>query len=148
MAAGGATSTAKPCETVRTFTTLGSPGVPTLPTMGLDAALTPKKFVATAEHEYAWPVARPATEMGEVAPFLKWLAPPDVGVQVTRYDRIELALLGPARNDTFSEPFALGAGPETIDSSVGAPGDPTINAPDAADPTPGPTAFVADTLHV
>ena len=137
-----------PCATFSTLTTLGRPGVPTVPTIAFDVALPPKKLVATAVHEYPCPVSKPVTVTGEVALDFHRVAPLDVGTQVTRYERIELPLLGPARNETCNDPFAVGAGPDTTDVIVGAPGEPTINGGDDADPTLGPTALVADTLHV
>ena len=59
-----------------------------------------------------------------------------------------LPLFAPGVNVTVKEPVDVVVEPEIARAPVGGAGLPTMTAGDGTDAAPGPTAFVALTVHV
>ena len=70
------------------------------------------------------------------------------GQRVAVWPVIALTLSAPSVNVTVNEPVVVVVDPDTALTPVGAAGEPTITAPDAADAGPVPTTFVAVTVKV
>ena len=102
-------------------------------------------------HVYVLPVVTAATVIGAaVAPECTpvFVTPPSLDVHVAVWLVIALPLLAPIVNVTVNEPVATVVEPDTAFTFVGAAGEPTITAGDAADARPAPRALVALTVHV
>ena len=77
-----------------------------------------------------------------------FVIPPLLDVQVAVWLMIALPLLAPIVNVTVNEPVGVVVEPDLATTFVGAAGEPTITAGDAADAALKPIPLVALTVHV
>ena len=138
-----------PLATLTADTPVGAAGEPTITgNEATDANPAPRPFVARTTHVYVFAVVRPDTVSGLAGPVCEPAPPPSLDVHVAVKPEIALPLLAPAVKLTVNGPDVPVVEPDSAFTFVGAAGEPTITANDAADCALEPTAFVALTVHV